>query len=126
MPQKKIVRPEDCPGWFDGKAINEADFCRQFLRENLLAYAEHSFFTPEGKLTDENSLRTQILTLLEPFVRAGVTKKIDNIVSLLRIIRPEHPFAALCVFLRVLCRICRRYARAGGVMTLESMLKTEN
>ena len=85
MTQKKIVRPEYCPGWFDGKTINEALFCRLFLLGNRIAHTEHFFFTPEGKLTDENGLRTQILTLLEPFVRAGVTKKIDNIVSLLRI-----------------------------------------
>ncbi|MBR6954364.1 MAG: DNA primase [Clostridia bacterium] len=80
-----IVRPESWPDWFDGKTINEALFCRLFLLGNRIAHTEHSFFTPEGKLTDENDLRTQILTLLEPFVRAGVTKKIDNIVSLLRI-----------------------------------------
>ncbi len=38
MPQKKIVRPEDCPGWYDGKTINEAVFCRQFLCENRIAH----------------------------------------------------------------------------------------
>ena len=64
MPQKKIVRPEDCPGWFDGKTINEALFCHLFLLGNRIAHTEHSFFTPEGKLTDEDSLRTQIFDVL--------------------------------------------------------------
>ena len=85
MPRQMTVPPEGWPDWFDGKTVNEAVFCQQFLQEHLLVHTEHFFFTPEGKVTDENTLRMQILKQLEPFIRTGVTKKIDSIAGLLRI-----------------------------------------
>ena len=42
----------DFPAWFDGKDINEAAFCREFLSKNKLIYADNAFFTPDGRLTD--------------------------------------------------------------------------
>ena len=40
------------PAWFDGKDVNEAAFCREFLSKNKLIYADNAFFTPDGRLTD--------------------------------------------------------------------------
>ena len=42
----------DFPAWFDGKDINEAAFCREFLSKNKLIYADNAFFTLDGLLTD--------------------------------------------------------------------------
>ena len=39
----------DFPAWFDGKDINEAAFCREFLSKNKLIYADNAFFTPDGR-----------------------------------------------------------------------------
>ena len=41
----------DFPAWFDGKDVNEAAFCREFLSKNKLIYADNAFFTPDGRLT---------------------------------------------------------------------------
>ena len=30
----------DFPAWFDGKDVNEAAFCREFLSKNKLIYAD--------------------------------------------------------------------------------------
>ena len=38
----------DFPAWFDGKDVNEAAFCREFLSKNKLIYADNAFFTPDG------------------------------------------------------------------------------
>ena len=35
----------DFPAWFDGKDVNEAAFCREFLSKNKLIYADNAFFT---------------------------------------------------------------------------------
>ena len=55
----------DFPAWFDGKDINEAAFCREFLSKNKLIYADNAFFTPDGRLTAaaerENLCRTGVL-----------------------------------------------------------------
>ena len=41
----------DFPAWFDGKDVNGAVFCREFLSKDKRIYADSAFFTPEGWLT---------------------------------------------------------------------------
>ena len=55
----------DFPAWFDGKDINEAAFCREFLSKNKLIYADNAFFTPDGRLTDPLLLNEKIYAELE-------------------------------------------------------------
>ena len=85
MAEKKIVRLEWWPEWFTGKTINEPIFCREFLEKHHLAYSENCFFSPNGKVTDENNLRSAIYHLLEPFVVSSLSKKVDDIMKDLRI-----------------------------------------
>ena len=37
------------PVWFDGKKINEALFCQEFLHEHKLIFSNGAFFTPDGQ-----------------------------------------------------------------------------
>ena len=53
------------PAWFDGKDVNEASFCREFLSKNKLIYADNAFFTPDGRLTDPLLLKEKIYAELE-------------------------------------------------------------
>ena len=55
----------DFPAWFDGKDVNEAAFCREFLSKNKLIYADNAFFTPDGRLTDPLLLNEKIYAELE-------------------------------------------------------------
>ena len=63
--KKKIVRQPWWPDWFTGRTINEPIFCREFLTKYRLAYTENSFFSVEGKVTDENALRVVIYKMVE-------------------------------------------------------------
>ena len=63
--KKKIVRQPWWPDWFTGRTINEPIFCREFLTKYRLAYTENSFFSVEGKVTDENALRAVIYKMVE-------------------------------------------------------------
>ena len=85
MAQKKIERLDSWPEWFTGKTINEPIFCREFLERHKLAYTENSFFTPAGRVTDENAMRQNIYQQLEPFIVTGMSKKVDDIMKDLRI-----------------------------------------
>ena len=38
--------------WFDGKSINEALFCEEFLQTHKIIFTNGAFFTPEGRVTD--------------------------------------------------------------------------
>ena len=85
MAEKKIVRLDWWPAWFTGKTINEPIFCREFLEKHHLAYSENCFFSHNGKVTDENNLRSVIYHQLEPFVFTGLSKKVDDIMKDFRI-----------------------------------------
>jgi len=85
MAQKKIERLDTWPEWFTGKTINEPIFCREFLERHRLAYTENSFFTTEGRVTNEDAMRQTIYQQLEPFIVTGMSKKVDDIMKDLRI-----------------------------------------
>ena len=55
------------PVWFDGKNINEALFCEEFLREHRIIFTNRAFFTPDGRVTDDLSLRGEIYEELKFF-----------------------------------------------------------
>ena len=81
----KRLRPDQFPPWYDRQSINEAAFCREFLTSHKLLYTENSFFTPEGRMTDEAPLKTEIYQIIEPYASTSVPKKISNIIELLKI-----------------------------------------
>ena len=62
----------DFPAWFDGKDVNEAAFCREFLSKNKLIYADNAFFTPDGRLTGPLLLKEKILC------RAGMLRRKEH------------------------------------------------
>ena len=61
----------DFPAWFDGKDVNEAAFCREFLSKNKLIYADNAFFTPDGRLAAP-------LLLKKNLRRAGVLRRKEH------------------------------------------------
>ena len=76
--------PDGSPAWTDGKTINEALFAEAFLMDHKLAYCGGSFFTPEGRLEDLDSLRSSIFEELRPYASTGISKKVSNIIDVIR------------------------------------------
>ena len=68
----------DFPAWFDGKDVNEAAFCREFLSKNKLIYADNAFFTPDGRLTDPLLLKEKIYAELECCAAKNIPRTISN------------------------------------------------
>ena len=85
MAENKFTRLDWWPEWFTGKTVNEPIFCREFLEKHQLAYTENAFFSVNGKVTDENALRSAVYQLIEPFIVTSVSKKVDDIIKDLRI-----------------------------------------
>ena len=73
-----------CPLWFDGKNVNEAMFCQEFLTKHRLLYTENAFFTVNGRMVDETPLKSAIYNSVAPMV-TNVSKKIVSIIELLKI-----------------------------------------
>lgn len=71
--------------WFDGTSINEALFCEEFLREHKIIYANRAFFTPDGRLTDDLSLRGEIYERLKCCAVNNIPRKVNNILEVMKL-----------------------------------------
>ena len=72
------------PDWFDGKTINEARFCEDFLQTHRIVFASGAFFTPDGRVTDDLPLRGEIYDALKSWAISNIAKKITNILEVLK------------------------------------------
>ena len=81
----KGKRSAEAPFWFDGKSINEALFCDDFLSRHRLVYMNGAFFTPDGRVTDELPLRGKIFEELRCCAVSNVPRKISNIMELMKL-----------------------------------------
>lgn len=82
----------DFPAWFDGKDVNEAAFCREFLSKNKLIYADNAFFTPDGRLTDPLLLKEKIYAELECYAAKNIPRTISNIVEIMKLAAHAESF----------------------------------
>ena len=73
------------PVWFDGKKINEALFCEEFLEERKILFSNGAFFTPDGRVTDELPLRGEIYDKLKCCAASNIPRKISNILEVLKL-----------------------------------------
>lgn len=77
---------ESRPIWLKkGERIDEVLFCEQFLLENPMICDEGIFFTPEGRMTDEEPLRRKVYETLRPWLTSGLGKRVDSIITTLRL-----------------------------------------
>ena len=75
---KNKAQLDGMPVWFDGKSINEALFCEEFLQTHKIIFTNGAFFTPEGRVTDELPLRGEIFEELKCCA-------VSNIVELMKL-----------------------------------------
>ena len=86
---KNKAQLDGMPVWFDGKSINEALFCEEFLRTHKIIFTNGAFFTPEGRVTDELPLRGEIFEELKCCAVSNIPRKISNIVELMKLAAPD-------------------------------------
>lgn len=79
-----MISPSEYPIWFDGKKINEALFCEEFLQDHRMLSINDVFFTVNGRVHDENRLKKEIYNRIKPFVTSGIAKKVTNLLDVLR------------------------------------------
>jgi len=76
---------EGYPVWFDGKKINEVLFCEEFQQDRPMLCIHDTFFTTEGRVTDETMLKREILERIKPYVTSGVARRAANLLDALRV-----------------------------------------
>ena len=82
---KNKAQLDGMPVWFDGKSINEALFCEEFLQTHKIIFTNGAFFTPEGRVTNELPLRGEIFEELKCCAVSNIPRKISNIVELMKL-----------------------------------------
>ena len=85
MAKNEQSREANQPIWVDGKSINEALFCDDFLSRHKIIYTNGAFFTPDGRVTDDLPLRSEIFDELRCCAVSNIPRKISNIVELMKL-----------------------------------------
>ena len=73
------------PFWYDGKMVNEVGFCEDFLQKHPMVRVGGSFFTKDGRITDEESVRKEIYEMLRPYLNCGLAKRASSLLETLRL-----------------------------------------
>ena len=71
----KYEHTSERPFWYDGKFVNEVGFCEDFLQKHPMVRVCGSFFTKDGRITDEESVRKEIYEMLRPYLNCGLAKR---------------------------------------------------
>lgn len=71
--------------WFDGKKIDEAAFCAEFIKDFPMLCINDTFFTVNGMVRDESRIRQEIYNRIKPYVTTGISKKVGNLVDVLKL-----------------------------------------
>lgn len=74
----------DTPKWMVQGKVDEVEFCREFLLCHPMVCVDGAFFTTEGRVHDENSLRKEIYDRLCPYLISGIPGKVESILGVLR------------------------------------------
>lgn len=85
MSENRKLPEMNVPMWFDGKSINEALFCEDFLRTRQILFANGAFFTPDGRVTDDLPLRGEIFEELKYCAVNNISRKISNIIEIMKL-----------------------------------------
>ena len=75
----------ELPFWYDGKSVNEVGFCEEFLQQHPMVCVDGSFFTKDGRITDEESVRKKIYEMLRPFLTCGLAKRAPGLLEMVKL-----------------------------------------
>ena len=67
------------PRWMQDKHFNEVLFCEDFLAAYPMVCVSGGFFTADGRITDEESIRKQIYVMLRPHFSCGLAKRASGL-----------------------------------------------
>ena len=87
----------ETPRWIQDKHFNEVLFCEDFLAAYPMVCVSGSFFTVDGRITDEESIRKQIYEMLRPHFSCGLAKRASGLLEMLKL---EAYFAEALDFIK--------------------------
>ena len=73
------------PFWFENNTLNEVAFCEDFLKKHPMLSVGGQFFSVDGRIHDEESIRKEIYEALRPFMTTGLAKRASSLLEMLRL-----------------------------------------
>lgn len=68
----------DQPAWWDGKQLDEVEFCEWFKTGHEIVYVGNCFYDIDG-IVSEEKISKEILEAIEPYVKSNLTNRIKKL-----------------------------------------------
>lgn len=76
---------ERLPSWYDGKKIDEVQFCSDFLGRHPMKCVHGRLFTVDGAVEDEGGISRMILEEVSGCLSSGISKAVTNLLAALKL-----------------------------------------
>ena len=82
---------ERLPSWYDGKKIDEVQFCSDFLGRHPMKCVHGRLFTVDGAVEDEGGISRMILEGVSGCLSSGISKAVTNLLAALKLMAYSPP-----------------------------------
>ena len=82
---------ERLPSWYDGKKIDEVQFCSYFLGRHPMKCVHGRLFTVDGAVEDEGGISRMILEEVSGCLSSGISKAVTNLLAALKLMAYSPP-----------------------------------
>lgn len=79
------------PSWYDGKKIDEMQFCSDFLVRHPMKCVRGRLFTVDGAVEDEGEISRMILEEVSGCLSSGISKAVTNLLAALKLTAYSPP-----------------------------------
>ena len=77
--------------WYDGKKIDEVQFCSDFLGRHPMKCVRGRLFTVDGAVEDEGEISRMILEEVSGCLSSGISKAVTNLLAALKLTAYSPP-----------------------------------
>ncbi|MDE6764630.1 MAG: DNA primase [Oscillospiraceae bacterium] len=78
------------PNWYNGKSINEVEFCTEFVQNRPLKCIDGKFYSIDGEISD-SEICHDISVMLTEFVTTGISRKVKSLLEALKLFCHSEP-----------------------------------
>ena len=78
------------PNWFNGKSINEVEFCTEFVQSRPLKCIGGKLYGIDGEISD-SEICHDISVMLTEFVTTGISRKVKSLLEALKLFCHSEP-----------------------------------
>lgn len=78
------------PNWFNGKSINEVEFCTEFVQKHPLKCIGGKLYGIDGEIS-ESEICHDISVMLTEFVTTGISRKVKSLLEALKLFCHSEP-----------------------------------